>query len=73
MMNLSVTGKKMTTPLPQKKLPENNTPFLIQSKPINQKPAPQIKPKTTVAHTPKVTPKKDTPKVTPKKEVEVKQ
>lgn len=66
-MNLSVTGKKMTTPLLQKKLPETNSPFIIQSKPINQKPAPQIKPK------PVVTPKKDTPKMTPKKEVEVKQ
>jgi hypothetical protein len=73
MMNLSVTGKKMTTPLPQKKLPETNSPFIIQSKPINQKPAPQIKPKPVVSHTPKVTPKKDTPKMTPKKEVEVKQ
>jgi hypothetical protein len=53
MMNLSVTGKKLASPNPPKKAPEAINPFIIQSKPINQKPQTQIKPKPAVIHAPK--------------------
>jgi hypothetical protein len=72
-MNLAVTGKKMTTPNPTKKIPDATSPFLIQSKPITQKAPTQIKPKSTVHHPQKLQQKKqESLKIEIKKETPVK-
>jgi hypothetical protein len=49
-MNLSVTGKKMNTPNPSKKVPDFNSPIIIQPKLITQKPLLQTKPKLNQSH-----------------------
>lgn len=58
MMNFAVTGKKITTPHPTRKLPDFDSPFLIQAKPITQKTPITVKPKLSARQAPKPQPKK---------------
>lgn len=44
-MNLSITGKKMTTPIPTKKVPEITSPIKAQNKVVTAKPIGLNKPK----------------------------
>lgn len=69
-MNLSITGKKMNTPVPTKKTAEIPSPNK-QNKVVPQKPALQIKPKSTLmqAHKPAQPKKQEALKVEVKKEV----
>jgi hypothetical protein len=54
-MNLSVTGKKMNTPIPAKKVPEISSPIKAPSKVATQKTAVQTKPKSYLNHNSKPT------------------